>query len=124
MGIEVINKITCDYEKDGKACGKTYLVPENAKRLPPGSAACIRVIDANGKCLVFCGWPHALAFGVSFLKATPTGKANPSQPPPVAPVASVPSRVVKPTAEVIAKLESMGVIVPDADKAGKAVEEL
>lgn len=114
MPIIGITKLVCDYtDKNGKPCGKMFMVAENGK-LPPGSEKVLRLIDMSGTPRAFCDWPHLLQFGVDFIKATPKVPQVP---------AKIETKPPKISDAQMKKLEKMGVIEKES-RAGAAVEEL
>ena len=115
MGISNTTKIVCDYtDKDGKACGKSFLLPDDPKLNTKGVEHTVSSTDAYGKILYFCGPLHMVAHWVNFIKATPQPKEEPAAPPPQA--ANVIPFSGKPAADLsLAELQDMGIIEPPAD---------
>lgn len=86
MGISSTTKIVCDYSKDGKPCGKIFLLPDDPKFNTPGVENTCSVVLADGRRLYFCSILHMVAFGVNIIKNTPQSAPEVPQPAKVIPI--------------------------------------
>lgn len=85
MGASNTLIIKCDYVKDGRPCGKTFLLPDDPKLNSPGVEHTVCMTLADGRKLWFCSMLHAVAFGVEHIKGTPQVPEPPPLPDNVIP---------------------------------------